>query len=112
MQNQQWRRRFSVIDPLVLASFLLALPHLAPAKESLSADGAPLGRTQPICGESAGSKSGPSYLSSEESMELRTGTWGRSVHPLSPNFYRYQRDKREQELLTPDCQKKFQREDS
>ncbi len=112
MQNQQWRRRFSVIDPLVLASFLLALPHLALAKESLSADGASLGRIQPICGESAGSKSGPSYLSSEESMELRTGIWGRSVHPLSPNVYRYQRDKGKQESLTSDCQKKFQKEGS
>jgi hypothetical protein len=43
-------------------------------------------------------------------MELAMGIWGRSAHPLGPNFYRYRRDKREQEASA--CRKNFQKKNS
>ena len=112
MQNRQPHRRFSGVEALALASCLLVLPHLVLAEESPSAGAAPLGRTRPSCGESAGSKSGLGYLSADERMELTTGLWGRAVHPLGPSFYRYQREKREQGSLTSGCRKKLQKESS
>lgn len=36
----------------------------------------------------------PSYLSADQKMMIATGTWGRSIHPRSPNFFRFQREMR------------------
>jgi hypothetical protein len=36
------------------------------------------------------------HLTLDEREEIAMGTWGRSVHPLGPDYFRFNRDQRSQ----------------
>ena len=44
------------------------------------------------------------YLSLDERMQIEMGIWGRNVvHPRSPNFFRFERDKQLEEKSSSGC---------
>jgi hypothetical protein len=46
------------------------------------------------CHPISGTEAGRYYLSPDEREEIAMGTWGRSVHPLGPDYFRVNRDQR------------------
>jgi hypothetical protein len=95
-----------VIAALVMVGWMISRPTTSWSGSDVSNT---QGRLPSNCGKSFASSSVPGYLSLDERMKLAMGIWGHSVHPLGPNFYRYQGEKREQEELTLDCRERFQK---
>ena len=106
---RHWQRTRRELSVNALAAAVMTCWTMYQPNPSLAGSSNTFRRPQPNCGEPSGSKSGPNYLSFDESMELAMGTWGRSVHPLGPDFYRYQRVKHEHQALASACPKKFQK---
>jgi hypothetical protein len=102
--------------------FMFAAPALAmsawilASSSSVAASNAwdPLPRTSSInCSELFGSTPRHNYLNLDERMELAMGEWGRNVvHPLGPNYFRFQRDKRDKEALKSACRLRAQKTNS
>jgi hypothetical protein len=46
------------------------------------------------CRAISGTDAGRYHLTADEREEIAIGTWGRSVHPLGPDYFRVNRDQR------------------
>jgi hypothetical protein len=46
------------------------------------------------CRAISGTEAGRYHLSADDREEIAMGTWGRSVHPLGPDYFRVNRDQR------------------
>jgi hypothetical protein len=91
----------------IIVGGMLAMLGSAPPLQTAADVASRSGRsTAKVCANLSNSHAENAYLTVEEKMELEMGRWGQSgVHPLGPDFYRYQRQKNHADSRPSSCQK-------
>jgi hypothetical protein len=99
---ETWCRRL-MAAALVCCISLTAGTHAARAEEAGSRAYFAGPRCQPISVADLGGY----HLSADALMEIAMGTWGRSVHPLGPEYFRVNRHLRQQGKSITGCSGKM-----